>query len=538
MTSVYKQWQASVEQYSNCEFLHIPASAAKAYHPEAITLSYGEMDAKIVPWQQAYAEAGYGVGHRVALLLENRPDFFIHWFALNALGVSVVPINGDMQDAEIAYLLDNSESCLAVALPERIEQIKTAAALNAHSLAIANAHDVVSLPAAPERAREQDGDEQSECALLYTSGSTGKPKGCILSNEYFLEFGRWYQTVGGHIQLEPGKERLLTPLPLVHMNAMAVSTMGMVMSGGCLIQLDRFHPRSWWQSVAESRASVVHYLGVLPAILLNIEPGEWESQITVKFGFGAGVNPAHHKTFEDRFGFPLIESWAMSESGSGGCITAAEEPRHVGTCCFGKLPDDVEVKLIDEEGQEVAFGEPGELLVRAKGDNPRKGFFSGYYKNPEATAEAWEGGYLHTGDVVRQSEDGSFHFVDRRKNVIRRSGENISALEVEAALSQDPGIDQLAVCAVPDEIRGDEVMALIILENDVENSESTAEQIVERARERLVYYKLPGYIAFVDELPTTASNKPQRGEIKKLGARILEEKRCFNLCHLKKGSKR
>lgn len=543
MTSVYQQWQASVAKYANCEFLHIPASAAKSYSDQEITLSYGAMDAQIKPWREAYAEAGYGVGHRVALLLENRPDFFVHWFALNALGVSVVPINGDMQDEEIAYLLENSESCLAVAVPERIEQIIGAATLNGGQLAVCSAHDIGSLIPAKSKASQQQGDSQSECALLYTSGSTGKPKGCILSNEYFVEFGLWYQTVGGYIQLEPGKERLLTPLPLVHMNAMAVSTMGMVMSGGCLIQLDRFHPRSWWQSVAESRASIVHYLGVLPAILLNIDEAEWESKIKVKFGFGAGVNPAHHKTFEDRFGFPLIESWAMSESGSGGCITAAAEPRHVGTCCFGKLPDDIEVKLIDEQGQEVAYGEPGELLVRAKGENPRKGFFSGYYKNPEATAEAWEGGYLHTGDVVRQGEDGSFHFVDRRKNVIRRSGENISALEVEAALSQDPAIDQLAVCAVPDEIRGDEVMALIILEssgqaNQGQANQGLAEEIVERARERLVYYKLPGYISFVDELPTTASNKPQRGEIKKLGAKILQEKRCFDLCHLKKGSKR
>jgi len=538
MTSVYQQWQASVAKYANCEFLHIPASAAKSYSDQEITLSYSAMDAQIKPWREAYAEAGYGVGHRVALLLENRPDFFVHWFALNALGVSVVPINGDMQDEEIAYLLENSESCLAVAVPERIEQIQGAATLNGGQLAVCSAHDIGSLIPAKSKASQQQGDSQSECALLYTSGSTGKPKGCILSNEYFVEFGLWYQTVGGYIQLEPGKERLLTPLPLVHMNAMAVSTMGMVMSGGCLIQLDRFHPRSWWQSVAESRASIVHYLGVLPAILLNIDEAEWESKIKVKFGFGAGVNPAHHKTFEDRFGFPLIESWAMSESGSGGCITAAAEPRHVGTCCFGKLPDDIEVKLIDEQGQEVAYGEPGELLVRAKGENPRRGFFSGYYKNPEATAEAWEGGYLHTGDVVRQGEDGSFHFVDRRKNVIRRSGENISALEVEAALSQDPAIDQLAVCAVPDEIRGDEVMALIILESGEQANQALAEQIVERARERLVYYKLPGYISFVAELPTTASNKPQRGEIKKLGAKILQEKSCFDLCHLKKGSKR
>ena len=127
-----------------------------------------------------------------------------------------------------------------------------------------------------------------ECALLYTSGSTGQPKGCMLSNEYFLGFGRWYRDVGGYCDLKPGKERLLTPLPLVHMNAMAVSTMGMLMTGGCLIQLDRFHPATWWQTVAQSGATFVHYLGVLPAILLALPETDTETAHQVKFGFGAG----------------------------------------------------------------------------------------------------------------------------------------------------------------------------------------------------------------------------------------------------------
>ena len=112
----------------------------------------------------------------------------------------------------------------------------------------------------------------------------------------------------------------------------------------------------------------------------------------------------------------------MTETGTYVCITANKEPRHIGTRCIGKAPEVVEYRLVDEEGNDVGAGDPGELLVRAAGDNPRKGFFSGYYKNPEETVKVWEGGYFHTGDVVRISEDGSFHFVDRRKNIIRRSG--------------------------------------------------------------------------------------------------------------------
>jgi len=383
-------------------------------------------------------------------------------------------------------------------------------------------------------------DLETECAILYTSGSTGKPKGCLLSNDYFLLSGAKYRDASGYCRLETGEERLITPLPLVHMNAMACSSMGMMMSGGCLIQMDRFHPSNWWQAVRESRATVIHYLGVMPAILLKLPEGNDDFSAQVKFGYGAGVNPVHHDVFEQRFGFPLIESWGMTETGNANCIAAFEEPRHVGTSCIGKQPDAIDIKLIDESGAQVSAGNPGELLVRAKGDNPRKGFFSGYYKNEKATTEAWQDGWLHTGDIVRQGEDGAFHFVDRLKNVIRRSGENISALEVEATLSLCEDVAYVGVAAVPDEIRGDEVMASVIRNKDTSPNRETAEKIFYTAKNSLAYFKLPGYVAFVDELPLTPSNKPQRAELKRLAREIVANidanTQCFDLRSLKRNS--
>ena len=197
------------------------------------------------------------------------------------------------------------------------------------------------------------------------------------------------------------------------MNAMACSFMAMLMSGGCLVQLDRFHPSSWWQEIRDSGASILHYLGVIPAILLAVEDrGDESLARQVKFGFGAGVDPRHHELFEQRFGIPLIEGWAMTETGVGGCIAASHEPRHVGQRCFGRCPETMEYRLVDEAGQDVAAGQPGELLVRAAGSDPGRGFFSGYFKDESATREAWEGGWFHTGDVVRVGEDGSF-FLNR-----------------------------------------------------------------------------------------------------------------------------
>ena len=127
--------------------------------------------------------------------------------------------------------------------------------------------------------------ESSECALLYTSGTTGKPKGCVLSNEYFLRCGHWYAEIGGLCALRPGEDRLITPLPMTHMNAMACSTLAMVMTGGCIIPLDRFHPRSWWQTVRDSKATIMHSLGVMPSMLLGLDPSPDDREHMVRFGF-------------------------------------------------------------------------------------------------------------------------------------------------------------------------------------------------------------------------------------------------------------
>ncbi|MEQ8801054.1 MAG: AMP-binding protein, partial [Haliea sp.] len=273
----------------------------------------------------------------------------------------------------------------------------------------------------------------------------------------------------------------------------------------------------------------------LPAILLELPPAADDNcGDQIRFGFGAGVNPRHHAVFEERFGFPLLEAWAMTESGVGGSIIANHEPRHVGSCCFGRAPDGLEYQLVDENRRPVPTGEPGELRVRAAGPDPRRGFFSGYLKNPEATAEIWQDGWLNTGDVVREGPDGSLFFVDRRKNVIRRSGENISALEVEAALLSHPAISQVVVTAVPDELRGDEVAAAVIASAPAADRATLAADIVRHCLEQLAYYKAPGYVLFCDELPVTASNKPRRGEIKTLARERVAAGDCVDTCALKK----
>ena len=525
--SVSASFENTAAVFAGRDFLHVPAEACRGYAKGALTLTYGEACMRVEALSARLGAAGYGPGHRVALALDNRPEFFLYFLALARLDVSIVPINAAMSAKELAYIVDHADVALAVTHTGHARHIR--AALPDTSLCIVDEDDAELSRAAGPRAAAAD-----ETALLYTSGTTGSPKGCILTHEYFTEVGRLYTELGGHCLFDGTADRLATPLPVTHMNALAVSFMAMVMTGGCLIQLDRFHPSTWWHSLRTSRATAFHYLGVMPAMLLNA-PACAEDNIAaaVRFGFGAGVDPRHHAAFEARFGVPLIEAWAMTETGAGAWITANREPRHPGRRCFGRAPAGLAYRIVDDAGNDTAPGTAGELLVKREGPEPRHGFFAGYYKDEAATVQAWDGGWFHTGDLVKVGDDGSFFFVDRSKNIVRRSGENIAPVEVESALMTHPDVLACAVCPIADEIRGEEVFAFVIACPEIPASLDTALRLLAHCRQLLAYYKAPAYVAFRAELPQTASQKLARAEIKTLAAAAVRSAQAFDLRHLK-----
>jgi acyl-CoA synthetase (AMP-forming)/AMP-acid ligase II len=531
-TTVYARFRDTALRRGEAGFLNVLPETATIYGIAAGEISYRAMLERVERWRSDFAAQGYGEGHRVGLLLQNRPAFVEVWFALNTLGVSVVPINPDLRLSELEYIISHSQMNAAFVLAERRAEVETAARQVDRPIPVVTDADGVPVPFGGRRAQSA-GDPASECALLYTSGTTGQPKGCVLTNQYFLHGGDWYRDVGGLIDLKMDQERMITPLPLFHMNAMAVSLMAMLAVGGSLTMLDRFHPRSWWKSVRDSGATCLHYLGVMPSMLMSAPPSEEDRVHSVRFGFGAGVDKLLHAPFEQRFGFPLIEAWAMTETGSGGVIAANVEPRKIGTSCFGRPAAEVEARIVAEDGHDVATGAPGELLVRRAGSDPRYGFFREYLKNPRATDEAWQGGWLHTGDIVSRDADGDLHFVDRKKNVIRRSGENIAAVEVESVLNRHALVRQAAVAATPDSVRGDEVAAVIIAEQPGADR-ALAEDIVRWSLEQMAYYKAPGWICFVDSLPLTATEKIQRGGLKDFVAKLMHDNAFYDLRDLKK----
>lgn len=531
-SSPHDAFANSARRVPDSPFLMAPASARLPYAPDDFSLSYGAAAAQVEQAMAAYARAGYGRGARVALLLDSRPEFFVHWLALNALGVAIVPINPDLRPDELAFQLSLADVDLAVGVGERVAPLAVASEFARFR--------PIDIDATPPDCRKQivaqSGDRDCECALLFTSGSTGKPKGCILSNRYFLQVAQWYHGQGGLAALKPEGEINLTPLPMFHMNALGCSAVGMMASGGAVVPLDRFHASRWWASVADSGATIIHCLGVIPAILLQLPPSPDDRRHKVRFAFAPGVDVRHRAAFEERYGIRIVDAWAMTETGGAAATTTAEVPAGFGARCIGRPAASMEYRIVDEQGADVAQGQPGEFLVRARGADPRAGFFSGYLDDAAATAEAWEGGWFHTGDFVQQGDGDELYFFDRKKSIVRRSGENIAVLEVESVVQRQEGVRATAVTPVPDELRGEEVFAFIVVdEADATDKTALAERIVRESAALIAYHKLPGYVAFVSELPLSATKKLARGEIKQLAARAVSEGTALDLRALKAG---
>ena len=508
--TVFALFEAAAARRPEGGCLCAPPMAGRPYHPEGVEIGYRAAQARVAALRARYRAAGYGRGHRVALLLENRPEFHLHWWALNALGCGIVPINPAWRQDEVVYLIDHSEAALVVSVPERLADVEAAVRLSAAAPPVVDAAALPERLPAPRGGAGAGGTSgiDTEAALLYTSGTTGRPKGCVLTNRYFLNAARWYREAGGLMALADGCERLLNPLPLHHANALAIGSMAMLSAAGCIVMTDRFHPRSWWADVAASGATIIHYLGIMPPLLLSLPPEPEESAHAVRFGVGAGIDPKHHEAFEERFGFPLIEGWGMTEVAMP--TWASVEPRRIDTRAFGRPLSGCEVRVVNDEGREVPPDVPGELTLRMSGDDPMLGLFSGYLKDAQATAEAWRGGWFHTGDVVTRSADGMLCFVDRKKNIIRRSGENIAAAEVEAVLQADARVAQAAVIAVADALRQEEVMACIVPAPGANRDRAAAMALQDLCLERLAYYKAPGYLLFLDTLPVTSTQKVQK----------------------------
>ncbi len=527
--TIFKSFEDICRKTPSAPFLISPSRNQKGM----TTFSYQETFDKANKISTIFLDNGYGNNLRVATLLGSTPAHYIVKLALNKIGVSVVPINPDYSPDETAYLLADSGSVLAICTEHYIKQLKTAIAYKDLSVPIVTYDEIETIQTLkPLSDLGAQVHGKTEASLLYTSGTTGRPKGCMLSHEYELMCGEVYANIGAPISLSFGKDKILNPLPSYHINAGIVTFFAAMLTGNSLIQPERFSISSWWEDINETEATIFHYLGVIIAVLLSDQSATKASLGKLRVGFGAGVEPALHQEFETRFGIPLIECWGMTEM----CrvLYNNEEPRQIHTRAMGRPRDDLQVKVVDENDQEVARGKPGEMVVRHSEKTPRAGAFSGYLNKEKETEEAWKNGWFHTGDTVTMDETGMLYFVDRAKNIIRRAGENIAAAEVENCLFEIEFVSKIACIAVKDDIREEEVMACVVLEDGKKESKEVAEILFNHALEKMAYFKAPGYILFMDDLPVTGTQKVVKHKIfePEIDPRNLTG--VFNFTHLKK----
>ncbi|WP_029082569.1 AMP-binding protein [Bradyrhizobium sp. th.b2] len=511
--TIYEAFRESLAAAPHNAFVCVPAGTS--YATDGFEWTYAQAMQRVVPLVELYRQAGYGPGHRVALLVENRPDYFLHLLALNAVGSSVVPINPDHRHAELLYQMRHSGAVLAVALRHHIDRLTAVATELANQFVVVAADDLPDpLPTPARFAASGSLGRDTEAGVFYTSGTTGRPKGCLVTNDYWLSAGEWFFTLarsGGRFSIEPGRGRLFNPMPVFHVHAGVVALMPMLLSQGCVIRPEHFSAKRWWREVSTSRATIVHYIGAVPQALIAMDRSAGERAHSVRFGFGAGMEPAIHREFEERFGIPHLEVWGMTEVGRW---TANDhEPRPIGVRAIGRPVAPLEARVVDEHDREVASGTEGELVVRLSGEDPRRGFFAGYLDDAAATEAGWRGGWWHSGDIVRQDQAGIIYFVDRRKNMIRRSGENIAATEVESVLCRHPAVRQIAILAVPDEKAGEEVFACVVPAPGHTADLRLAQGIVDYCNQQLAYYKAPGWMLFLDRMPLTATEKINKAQI-------------------------
>jgi crotonobetaine/carnitine-CoA ligase len=298
---------------------------------------------------------------------------------------------------------------------------------------------------------------------------------------------------------------ILTAQPFSYMDPMW-SLASAVAACGTLVVLDRFHPSTFWQSVADHGVTFFYCLGVMPRLMLRSPVVAAEQQHSVRIVCCSGIPANAHSELESRYNVPWLETYGMTEIGNGAAMRVDEAARHVGMGCIGRATSKRELRVVDEFGVTVERGTEGELLVRGVG------LMDGYFDDEEATARAFRHGWFRTGDVVTMDHDGFITFRQRRKDMIRRSGENISAVEVERVIELHSDVLLAACVPVPDELRGEEIKAFVVLRPGAARHIVESE-LPEFCSELLAYFKVPRYWEVRDELPLTASSKVAKSEL-------------------------
>jgi crotonobetaine/carnitine-CoA ligase len=498
-------------RYGNREFLLFERQANETENLACWRqqLSYSELDSRVNRACHYLSARGLKNGDVFNLHLPNCPSFILLWFAGARLGAVMMPTNILSSADELDYLLEHSSAKIAFTtsaqLPLMQRCAKTLDSLREVVLCDPFTPDPVagsfeaSLEDYPDSPWECPAGPTDMAAIMYTSGTTSKPKGVMVTHANYLAAG---QTVAGAIELQE-RDRQFVVLPLFHGNAQYYSVMSALLRGASVALMDRFSASRYFDKCIEYRCTVASlFAAPMRMILVQDEnPAHRDNGLRVVL-FAQNLTELQLEEWQRRFDAPLCQLWGMTETMGPPLMNPLRGERRNRT--VGKPAGGYEVALVDETGRQLGAEQEGEIVVRGV---PGETIMQGYFRNPEATAETIRDGWLHSGDNAIRDAEGFYRFVDRKKDMIKRSGENVSAGEVESVLLQHPAVFECAVVGVPDEIRDERIVAVV-----VQRPGEAVDQIelIDFCADRLAAFRVPQAIEFVDSLPKTSVGKIQK----------------------------
>ncbi len=467
--------------------------------------SYAEFETAVLRCGAMLAEQGIRKGDVVSLLLPNSAEYIIGYFACWSLGALAGPVNSLLKAEEIAYVMSNSE---AKAILVHVDFLPIIESIRSD---LPNLNTVIKFDNEAETTLnckaelpDIELDSDDDAIIIYTSGTTGKPKGCLLTHGNVIanarQISEWLNFTA--------QDRLLTIMPLFHMNAVSVTTMSALYAGGSTVVSPKFSASRFWQIISDYQITSFGSVATMLSMLLSNYPeGVPEGLHTDQLRFamcGSAPVPAETlKRFEETFNCLVIEGYGLSESTCRSTFNPPDQRRRAGSC---GIPIGNEMKVVDDEDNEVPDGQLGEIVLR--GDNILKG----YYKNEDATATAFRNGWFHTGDIGYRDDDGFYYIVDRKSDMIIRGGENIYPREIDEVLYQHPAVAAAATIGVPDTLYGEEVAAFVVLK---EGNSCHADELIKFCRLHLADFKCPKTIRIVEEIPKGPTGKLLKRELAK-----------------------
>ncbi|MBN9739311.1 MULTISPECIES: AMP-binding protein [unclassified Pseudonocardia] len=454
----------------------------------------------VAAWLQA---RGIGPGDRVAMLMSNSLEFLYVFLGIARAGAVSVPVNASSVGEGLHYTLEHSGAAGIVADAALVPNLDSIGALpDLRWRTVTEEVGEMLTAGTPQRVELGSLDPMS---IIYTSGTTGPPKGVVLSHTSYLNTGRYFVK---HYGLDDS-DVLHTCLPLFHCNAQQCTVMPALIAGARVALNGKFSLSRFWDWIDSSGATVTNLLGSMLALMSKRPQDEVERRNRLKFMAAAPVPEGLHRPLEERFGLQIVDGYGLTETGTMACKNPVSDTRS-GT--IGIALDHNEVRIVDPEGNECAPGVTGEIVTRSRIPGA---YMTGYFREPEKTAEAMRDGWFHTGDAGYRREDGYHVFVDRMKDTIRRRGENISSFLVEKAITAHPDIVDTAAIAVPSDLSEDDVKVLVVRRPGASLEPA---DVIEWAHGRLAEHEVPRYVEFRDEFPRTATGRIQKYTLRGEGA--------------------